>query len=96
MPEIQLTPQLLNSEAGKMDTHRENLTGIVNQIQTLVNELQSGWHGKAQQAFVNSFTEKKKVYDTFAEDMLTFSTFMKNYAAAMENADASATSGLNF
>ena len=96
MPEIQLTPEMLRSEAQKMNSQRDQLTDTVNKIKTLVDSLESGWHGQTQQAFVNSFNEKKTVYDKFAEDMGGFATFMTNYAAAMENADTSARSSLNF
>ena len=63
MPEIVLTPEMLRSEAQKMTTQKNNLTDTVNKIKTLVDSLEGGWHGKAQQAFVNSFNEKKAVYD---------------------------------
>lgn len=96
MPEILLTPEMLRSEAQKMTTQKNSLTETVNKIKTLVDSLEGGWHGKAQQAFVNSFNEKKAVYDKFAEDMGTFVAFMQGYAASMEQADASAPSGLNF
>lgn len=96
MPEIQLTPEMLRSEADKMNSQKDQLTDTVIKIKTLVDSLESGWHGQAQQAFVNSFNEKKTVYDKFAEDMLGFATFMKGYAAAMENADATARAELNF
>lgn len=88
MPEILLTPEMLRSEAEKMNSQREQMTDVVNKIKALVDSLESGWHGQTQQFFVNSFNEKKTIYDKFAEDMLAFATFMKNYAAAMESADS--------
>ena len=96
MPEILLSPDTLRSEASKMDSQREQLTDIVMKIKTLVDGLEAGWHGSAQQAFVNSFNDKKPVYDKFAEDMLAFSTFMKQYADAMESTENNSLSQLNF
>ena len=96
MPEIQLTPQVLMDEAKNLSDKQTRLTEIVEKIADLVNALEGGWHGKTQQAFVNSFKEKKTVYDKFAADMGTFSTFMNQYALGMEAADNRAPSGLNF
>ena len=96
MPEIQLTPQMLKDEAEKLSKEQTRLTEIVEKIAALVNALEEGWHGKAQQAFVNSFKDKKTIYDKFASDMGTFSTFMNQYALGMEAADNRAPSGLNF
>ncbi|MBQ3647085.1 MAG: WXG100 family type VII secretion target [Synergistaceae bacterium] len=96
MPEILLTPELLRSEAGKLGTERTNLDEAVNKIKSLVDSLESGWHGKAQQAFVNSFREKETVYRKFSEDMGAFQAFMQGYASSMEASDSNAPSGLNF
>ena len=96
MPEILLTPELLKGEAQKLSTQRDQLTEAVGKIKTLVDGLESGWHGKAQQAFVNSFNEKKTTYDKFAEDMGAFYQFLTQYAQAMEAADSESTSQLNF
>ena len=96
MPEISLTPETLRSEASKLGNQRTQLDDAVNKIKTLVQGLEAGWHGKAQQAFVNSFNEKETVYRKFSEDMGAFQAFMEGYAASMEQTDASAPSGLNF
>ncbi len=96
MPEILLTPEMLRDEASNLDNKRNTLTEAVNKIKTLVDSLQSGWHGKAQAAFVDSFLGKKAEYDKFATDIEAFSAFMRQYASAMEQQDSSATSGLNF
>ncbi|MBR0316837.1 MAG: WXG100 family type VII secretion target [Synergistaceae bacterium] len=96
MPEILLTPEQLRSEAGKLRDERTSLDEAVNKIKSFVESLESGWHGKAQQAFVKSFNEKETIYRKFSEDMGAFQAFMEDYANTMENADASAPSGLNF
>ena len=96
MPEILLTPDLLREEAGKLTNQKNELDSAVQQIQSLVSSLESGWHGKTQQAFVNSFNEKKSVYDKFSNDMMAFITFMNDYASQMEAADDNSRSILNF
>ena len=95
MPEIQLTPDMLRDEAQKMSQQKTEMQDLVNKVQNSVNQLVSEWHGKAQEAFVNSINEKKTVFDKFAEDMGTFATFMQGYAALMEQTDASAAPTFN-
>ena len=95
MPEILLTPEMLRSEAQKMSTQKNTMQDTVNKVQNSVNQLVSEWHGKTQEAFVNSINEKKAVFDKFAEDMGTFVAFMQGYASSMEQTDSSAASTFN-
>ena len=93
MPEILLTPELLNSEAEKMSQQKTLMQETVSKVQNSVNQLVSEWHGKTQEAFVNSINEKKAVFDKFAEnDMGPFVAFLKGYASSMEQADSTAPS----
>ncbi len=96
MPEILLTPEMLREESNKLNSQRENLNSTVEAIKNLVDSLEAGWKGKAQDAFVESFRAKKAIYDAFSQDMLGFATFMTSYAAAMEQRDASAPGELTF
>ena len=97
MPEILLTPDMLRDEAGKLTSQKTQLDEAVAAIANLVASLEAGWHGKAQQAFVNSFKEKEAVYRRFSNDDLTaFIKFLTDYASAMETTDSGATSLLNF
>ena len=96
MPEILLTPELLRSKANELNITKNLLTEQIDKIQSFVDRLQEGWHGKAQQAFANSFLEKKAVFVQFVEDIGGFIAFMQGYANTMEQADANAPSGLNF
>ena len=90
MPVIQLTPETLRSNAAKLENDRTLFDNTVNAVQSLVNRLPDQWHGQAQQAFVNGFQEKEKIYRQFSTDMETFKTFMENYARTMEEADINA------
>lgn len=96
MPEILLTPELLRSEAQKFTSYQNNLNDAVKQIESLVNKLPDGWRGKAQQAFINSFTEKKSTYDKFSVELGEFAKFMNEYASAMETTDDGSIARLNF
>ena len=88
MPVIQLTPETLRSKAAQLENNRTLFDNTVNAVQTLVNSLPEQWHGQAQQAFVNGFQEKEKLYRQFSQDMETFKVFMDEYASTMEQADS--------
>ena len=88
MPVIQLTPETLRSKAAQLENNRTLFDNTVNAVQSLVNSLPEQWHGQAQQAFVNGFQEKEKLYRQFYQDMETFKVFMDNYASTMEQADS--------
>lgn len=90
MPVIQLTPETLRSKAAQLENNRTLFDNTVNAVKSLVNGLPSQWHGQAQQAFVNGFQEKEKIYRQFSTDMETFKVFMENYANTLEQADISA------
>lgn len=88
MPEILLTPELLESEAAKLLQIKDRLDQAFQVIASLIGNLVNGWHGQAQQAFVSSFENKKPTYTQFAQDMERFAEFMRTYAAHMQDADA--------
>ena len=90
MPVIQLTPETLENKAAQLENNRTLFDNTVNAVKSLVDSLPSQWHGQAQEAFVNGFQEKEKVYRQFSQDMETFKVFMENYARTMREADASA------
>ena len=96
MPEILLSPEILRSESQKLNSHRNQLNEAVQKIKTLVDSLESGWHGKAQTKFITSFNEKKATYDKFSTDMEAFARFMSEYASAMETTDDGSLSRLDF
>ena len=97
MPEILLTPEMLRSEASKLTQQKAELDNAVEQIKSLVTKLDTQWHGKSQQVFVNSFNGKEAVYRRFSnDDMTAFIKFLNEYANEMENTDSGAVSILNF
>lgn len=88
MPEIFLTPDMLNDTAGKIEAQQQVLEGFLNKIQSVVDNLLSDWKGDAQTAFANSWEERKGTYREFTADMSKFSDFLRSYAGTMQNLDA--------
>ncbi len=81
---ILLTPENLIAEAGKLMANKNTLDDIFKGMADLINNLVSHWHGETQQAFTESFTQKRAIFDDFSDDMASFSNFMKKYANEME------------
>lgn len=81
--DILLTPENLESEATKLLGEKSNLDSIFQQIAQLIAGLINHWHGETQQAFSDSFNQKRTVFDTFSQDMERFAKFMQNYADKM-------------
>ena len=85
--DILLTPENLQSEASTLLSNKSTLDGIFQQIASLISSLVEHWHGETQQAFQDSFTQKRTVFDKFSEDMQKFAEFMKSYATSMQDTE---------
>lgn len=81
--EILLTPENLESEASKLLGNKSSLDGVFANIASLISGLLEHWRGEAQNAFSNSFTQKRKDFDKFSQNMQEFADFMKKYANEM-------------
>lgn len=86
--DILLTPENLLSEASSLLGNKSNLDSVFNQIAQLIASLIEHWHGEAQQAFSDSFNQKRTVFDKFSQDMESFANFMKKYAEEMRQLEA--------
>ena len=91
MAEIFLTPDVIRDKAAQVDSAQADQENMLNTIQTVVDEILSNWEGKAKDAFMAAWEDKKGTYKEFGIDMSEFSTFMKNYATHMEDIDAGET-----
>ena len=89
MAEILLTPETLRNEASRLDSARINQQNVLQAIDRVVARINDGWEGKSQSAFRVAYNEKRRLYVEFANDMVKFSQFLRDYAATMENVDAS-------
>ena len=92
MAKIQVTPQLLESEAARLGQfigqHESNLQSI----RTLVDGLQGEWTGEAQNAFYAQFQAQEPVFRNFREMLEKFQSLMKVTATTMRDTDQSLTS----
>ncbi|MBQ7578043.1 MAG: WXG100 family type VII secretion target [Synergistaceae bacterium] len=81
--DILLTPENLESEATKLLGQKSSLDSMFQQIANLIAGLIEHWHGETQQAFTDSFNQKRTVFDKFSQDMESFAKFMQKYAGDM-------------
>lgn len=77
---IQVTPEMLRSKASEVRSIKSNHDNIVNQITSLVRNLNSQWKGAAQDAFLARYNEFNST--TF----VTFTNMLEGYAKLMDTA----------
>ena len=88
MPEIYLTPDMVNSTATQITNQKQQLEGFMKAIDQLVVNLQANWKGDAQKAFATSWAAKRGTYDNFIKQGLQpFADFLKKYVTTMQGAD---------
>ena len=82
--DILLTPESLIERASQLMSNKATLDDMFNKIAQLVSSLVDHWHGEAQQAFSNSFNQKRVIFDKFSQDIEGLANFMKDYAQKMQ------------
>ena len=87
MPRIQITPEILETQAKqlreKRDRHDQNYQAIKQHITSLQDE----WQGEAQQAFYNRFNQSEPQMRQFAEELEKFAMLMDQVARTMRQAE---------
>ena len=83
--DILLTPESLLQEYADLLKNKAALEQVVDEIaNSIIKQLIGHWQGEAQQAFENSFNQKKAAFDKFSEEMQKFAEFIKTYADEMK------------
>ena len=81
---IKLTPELLREQATQLVSDAERNDQVVTDLDGIVNGLLSGWEGPAQQAFTQSYSQKRQTFVSFTETMRNFAQAIINFADVME------------
>ncbi len=82
---IKLTPEALRDGAQRLSQVKADNDDVLNRIDALINGLVAEWHGEAQEAFANSYANKKATFQQFSLDMEAFIRFLNDYARVMED-----------
>lgn len=85
MPIIKLTPELIREGAQKLVKAKADNDGAIAKLDGIVNGLVSIWHGEAQDAFANSYANKRKTFESFSLDIENLVTALNRYANVMES-----------
>ena len=80
---ILLTPETLMERASQLLANKATLDDMFAKIAQLIASLVDHWHGEAQQAFSNSFNQKRTVFDKFSQDIESLAKLMEKYANEM-------------
>lgn len=87
MAEIFLTPDVIRDASTKLANAQAEQESVLSKIQSVVDEILASWEGKAKEAFLAAWGEKKGTYQEFGIDMSQFSAFLSSYAETMEGLD---------
>lgn len=55
--QIRMTPDTMRTRAGEYRTEAENLQGVIEKMDSLLNTLLTEWEGSASEAYANKFSE---------------------------------------
>ena len=83
--EILVTPERLEDEAGNMNTAKAEHDNSLAEMDNVVNGLLQYWRGEAQDAFANSFRNKRKTFEDFSVDLEKFVNYLKEFAMLMRD-----------
>ena len=86
---IQVTPDLLNSQAQQLRTIKTNHDQTMQQMRSLIMNLNQIWKGAAQDAYVAKYESMQPVFENFSQMIEEYAALMNTAANAMQETDAS-------
>lgn len=89
MVKISMTPEQMEERAGQYATEAGKFQETIDQMSSLVTQLQSEWEGTAAESFAQRFTELKPSFDKTRQLIEDISTALKKSAAAYRETDSS-------
>lgn len=84
---IQITPEMLRSEAKNVRSIKNNHDNEMNQLYKIVSALENNWKGKSQDAFVANFESMKPTFQKFSKMLEEYASLMELSANDMETKD---------
>ena len=83
MPEIKLTPEILEESANKLQEANNLNKDVIDRLDNLVDALNADWEGDAYNAFRDSYNNKRQTFRDLSEDMRKFVIFLNKFADIM-------------
>ena len=85
--QIRLTPQQMRERAGAVRTQGETFQGVIDQMQNIINELQTEWEGQASRAFAEQFARLKPAFNDMRQLVYDIGSQLDGTANAVEQLD---------
>jgi len=92
---IRLTAQEVETVATKFDAASTDTQELLNNLQTVVNDMSAGWEGDAYNAFVSSFGEIKTNLQSVVELYEGLASQLREVVKTMQETDSSLASALH-
>lgn len=87
MATIQVTPDLLNSQAQQLRGIKANHDQAMNEMRNLITNLNQIWKGAAQDAYLAKYESMRPVFDNFSQMIEEYAALMNTAANAMQETD---------
>lgn len=87
MSKFTVAPEDLRQRANELESLRKQSRDLLKQMRILVMSLSENWQGEAQEAFVNSFLSKNKVFTDLDNVMAEYIALVRKAASNAETAD---------
>lgn len=87
MPIIQITPENIRSQAGKVREYKRQQEQVISRMRKLVLSLSDSWKGEAQDAFAAKFQSMDATYRKFAETLEAYAKLMETAANEINGED---------
>lgn len=92
--QIRITPDQMRSRANEYRVEAENVQGVINKMDSLLNRLQGEWEGESSRAYASRFQELRPGFVRARGLIDEIARALDNTAATLEETDARIAAGL--
>ena len=86
--QIRMTPDTMRTRAGEYRTESENVQGVIEKMDSLLETLLTEWEGAASEAYANKFNELRPSFVAAKELIDDIATALDKTAEAVESTDS--------
>ncbi len=87
--QIRITPDQMRSRAAQYRNEAENVNGVINSMDNLLQALQGEWEGASSESYANRYLELKPGFIKAEELIREIATALDATARTLEETDAS-------
>ena len=93
--QIRMTPETMRTRAGEYRTESENLQGVIDKMDSLLETLLTEWEGAASEAYSTKFGELRPSFVAAKELIDDITVALDKTAEAVESTDSQIASQFN-